>query len=138
MSEIDALLKEDRSFPPPPEWRAGACVRDPRVYERAAADPEAFWAGFARELDWITPWDRVLEWDPPHAKWFTGGRLNVSANCIDRHLAGPRRNKAALIWEGEPGDRRTLTYFDLFRQVSAFANVLKSLGVRRGDSRHRL
>ena len=75
----------------------------------------------------------MLDWQPPHAKWFVGGRLNVSVNCLDRHVRGPRRNKAALIWEGEPGDRRTLTYFDLYRQVSAFANVLKSLGVGKGD-----
>ena len=103
------------------------------MYDRAAADPEAFWEGFARELDWIQPWSRVLEWKSPHAKWFVGGKLNVSANCLDRHIRGPRRNKAAFVWEGEPGDRRTLTYWDLYRQVNAFANVLKSLGVKRGD-----
>jgi acetyl-CoA synthetase len=133
MSEIDALLKEDRSFAPPEAFSRGAVVSDPGVYERAAADPEAFWAGFAKELDWIAPWSRVLEWTPPNAKWFVGAKLNASANCIDRHIHGPRRNKAAFIWEGEPGDRRTLTYWDLYRQVSAFANVLKSLGVKRGD-----
>ena len=75
----------------------------------------------------------MLDWQPPHAKWFVGGTINASVNCLDRHVRGPRRNKAALIWEGEPGDRRTLTYFDLYRQVSTFANVLKSLGVRKGD-----
>ena len=133
MSEIDALLKEDRSFPPPPEWRAAACVKDPRVYERAAADPEAFWAEFARELEWIRPWDEVVRWKSPNAQWFVGGKLNASANCIDRHVRTARRNKAAIVWEGEPGDRRTLTYWDLLRQVSAFANVLKSLGVKKGD-----
>ena len=103
------------------------------MYARAAADPEAFWAGFARELEWIKPWTKVLEWNPPHAKWFVGGQLNISANCLDRHVRTARRNKAALIWEGEPGDRRTLTYFDLHRQVCRFANVLKSLGVNKGD-----
>src|SRR2546430_3367058 len=87
----------------------------------------------AGELEWSRPWDRVLDWQPPHAKWFVGGTLNASVNCLDRHVRGARRNKAALVWEGEPGDRRTLTYFDLFRQVSAFANVLKSLGVGKGD-----
>src|SRR6266446_1444753 len=133
MSEIDALLREDRTFPPSEAWRRDAYVTDPAVYARAAADPEAFWAGFARELEWITPWTRVLEWQSPHAKWFAGGTLNASVNCLDRHVRGPRRNKAAFIWEGEPGDRRTLTYFDLHRQVNAFANVLKSLGVRKGD-----
>jgi len=133
MSEIDALLKEDRSFAPPEAFRRDAVVNDPGVYARADADPEAFWEAFARELEWIAPWSRVLEWTPPYAKWFVGGKLNVSANCIDRHVRGPRRNKAAFIWEGEPGDRRTLTYWDLYRQVGAFANVLKRLGVKRGD-----
>jgi acetyl-CoA synthetase len=133
MDEISALLQEDRRFPPSDAWRREAVANDPGVYARAAADPEAFWAGFARELEWMTPWSRVLEWNPPNAKWFVGGKLNASVNCLDRHVRGPRRNKAALIWEGEPGDRRTLTYWDLFRQVGAFANVLKSLGVKRGD-----
>jgi len=131
--EIDALLKEGRVFPPSPEWRAQARIHDPQVYAKAAADPEGFWARFAGELDWIAPWTRVLDWQPPYAKWFVDGRINVSANCLDRHLRTSRRNKAALIWEGEPGDRRTLTYFDLHREVCQFANALKSLGVGRGD-----
>jgi acetyl-CoA synthetase len=133
MTEIDALLKENRRFPPSDAWRTSAVVTDPGVYERAARDPEAFWAEFAGELEWIRPWDTVLEWNPPHARWFVGGKLNASANCLDRHVRSARRNKAALVWEGEPGDRRTLTYWDLYRQVGAFANVLKSLGVTRGD-----
>jgi acetyl-CoA synthetase len=133
MSEIDALLEENRRFPPSETFRTSANVNDPAIYETAARDPEAFWAGFARELEWMRPWDKVLEWNPPYAKWFAGGKLNASANCLDRHVRTARRNKAALIWEGEPGDRRTLTYWDLYRQVSAFANVLKSLGVKRGD-----
>jgi acetyl-CoA synthetase len=108
-------------------------VSDPSIYERAAADPEAFWESFARELEWIRPWNKVVDWQSPNAKWFVGGKLNVSANCVDRHARGARRNRAAIVWEGEPGDRRTLTYWDLYRQVSAFANVLKSLGVKRGD-----
>jgi acetyl-CoA synthetase len=108
-------------------------MHDAGVYARAAADPEAFWAAFATELDWSAPWTRLLDWQPPHAKWFVGGKINASANCLDRHLGTSRRNKAALIWEGEPGDRRTLTYFDLHRQVCQFANVLKSLGVRKAD-----
>jgi acetyl-CoA synthetase len=131
--EIDALLDESRRFAPSDAFRARAHVSDAGVYARAAADPESFWAEFARELEWIRPWDRVLDWQPPHAKWFVGGQLNVSVNCVDRHVRTARRNKAALIWEGEPGDRRTLTYFDLYRQVSAFANVLKGLGIRKGD-----
>jgi acetyl-CoA synthetase len=130
---IDDLLQEDRTFPPSDAFRRQANVRDEGVYERAERDPEGFWAGFASELEWSSPWTTVLEWDPPHARWFVGGTLNASVNCVDRHVRGARRNKAAIIWEGEPGDRRTLTYFDLFRQVSQFANVLKSLGVSRGD-----
>ena len=133
MSEIDNLLQEDRLFPPSAEWQKSAHVTDPRIYDRVAQDPEAFWAEFARELEWIRPWDSVLKWESPDARWFDGGKINASANCLDRHVRMGRRNKAAIIWEGEPGDRRTLTYWDLFRQVSTFANVLKSLGVKRGD-----
>jgi acetyl-CoA synthetase len=133
VAEFSDLLREDRTFPPPSDFRAKAVVSDERIYDEAERDPEAFWARFASELEWSRRWDTVLDWQPPHAKWFVGGRINVSVNCLDRHVRGPRRNKAALIWEGEPGDRRTLTYFDLYRQVSAFANVLKSLGVRKGD-----
>jgi len=131
--EISDLLQEHRTFPPSDAFRAQANVRDAGIYERAERDPEGFWAGFAAELEWMSPWAQVLDWQPPHAKWFVGGKLNVTANCVDRHVRSARRNKAALIWEGEPGDRRTLTYFDLYRQVSQFANVLKSLGVSRGD-----
>src|ERR1051325_6495284 len=131
--EIADLLQEDRSFPPSHEFRSQANVRDERVYAEAERDPEAFWAAFASELEWFTPWTHVLDWKPPHAKWFVGGTINASVNCVDRHVRGARRNKAAIIWEGEPGDRRTLTYFDLYREVNQFANVMKSLGVRRGD-----
>jgi acetyl-CoA synthetase len=131
--EIADLLQEDRRFPPPDRFRAQAVVRDDEVYARAEQDPEGFWAAFASELQWSAPWTQVLDWQPPHAKWFVGGKLNASVNCVDRHAHGPRRNKAAIIWEGEPGDRRTLTYFDLYREVSRFANVLKSLGVKKGD-----
>jgi len=132
-AEFDDLLKEDRTYAPPADFRARAVVRDERLYADAERDPEGFWARFASELEWSRPWDKVLDWQAPHAKWFVGGRINASVNCLDRHVRGARRNKAALIWEGEPGDRRTLTYFDLYRQVSMFANVLKSLGVRKGD-----
>ena len=95
--QIDALLREDRTFAPSDEFRAHAVVSDPGVYERAAADPETFWAGFARELEWSRPWSKVLDWQPPHAKWFVDGTINVSANCLDRHVRGWRRNKAAFI-----------------------------------------
>jgi acetyl-CoA synthetase len=133
LAEIADLLQEDRIFAPSPAFQAQANVRDETVYARADEDPDAFWAGFAAELEWFTPWTSVLEWKPPHAKWFVGGTLNASVNCVDRHVRTARRNKAAIVWEGEPGERRTLTYFDLYRQVSQFANVLKSLGVKRGD-----
>ena len=131
--DIDALLSEDRVFPPSAAFREQANVRDASVYERAEQDPEAFWASFAEELAWSRHWDTVLEWNPPHAKWFVGGTLNASVNCLDRHVTTARRNKAALIWEGEPGDSRTLTYWELHREVNRFANGLKALGVRRGD-----
>ncbi|HEU4763279.1 MAG TPA: acetate--CoA ligase, partial [Gemmatimonadales bacterium] len=129
--QIDTLLDEQRRFPPPPEFSARAVV-GPSIYQ-AGADAERFWAEQAKQLEWIRPWDRVLEWEPPHARWFVGGQLNVSANCLDRHVNGFRRNKAAIIWEGEPGDRRVLTYWELAREVGRAANALKRLGVRRGD-----
>jgi acetyl-CoA synthetase len=130
---LEALLKEERRFPPPESFRQSANARDPGIYERAAADPEGFWAEWARELVWFEPWQQVLDWQPPHAKWFIGGKLNAAYNCLDRHLSSARRNKAALLWEGEPGDTRVLTYWDLHREVSKFANVLKGLGVGKGD-----
>ncbi len=130
--QLDTLLLEQRRFPPPPDFAAQANATQ-ALYDAAARDGEAFWAEQARALEWMHPWDHVLEWTPPHAKWFVGGKLNVSANCLDRHLAGPLRNRAAIIWEGEPGDRRVLTYWDLAREVRRAANVLKRLGVRKGD-----
>ena len=133
MNEIDALLTENRKFPPSEEFRRAAVVGDASVYEKAARDPDAFWAEQARALDWIKPWKTVSEWKPPHSRWFLGGKLNVSANCVDRHVMTSRRNKAAIVWEGEPGDRRTLTYWDLYVEVRKFANVLTGLGVKRGD-----
>jgi acetyl-CoA synthetase len=130
---IETLLDEQRSFTPPPAFRIQAHVRDPDVYERARTDREGYWADWARQLDWIRPWDRVLEWKPPHAQWFVGGKLNASVNCLDRHVRAGRGDRTALIWEGEPGEVRRLTYADLLDQVERFANVLKGLGVARGD-----
>ena len=131
---IESLLAETRAFPPPPGFAARAHARDPAIRAQAAADPEGFWADLARELDWMRPWDRVLSWDPPHARWFEGGRLNASDNCVDRHVRAGRGAKPALVWEGEPeGETRTLTYADLQREVGRFANALKALGVRKGD-----
>jgi acetyl-CoA synthetase len=132
-AQIDDLLREDRTFEPPAAFRAAANARDEDVYARADRDPEGFWAGFASELEWFTPWTRVLDWQPPHARWFVGGTINASVNCVDRHVRGGRRNKAAIVWEGEPGDRRTLTYLELYQEVTRFANVLKARGVARGD-----
>ena len=133
VANIEALLQEDRRFPPPEEFAKQANVRDPGIYEEALKDPEGFWARFAKELDWFKKWDKVLEWDPPFAKWFVGGKINVSYNCLDRHLTTARRNKAALVWEGEPGDWKVYTYWDLYREVCQFANALKGMGVRKGD-----
>jgi acetyl-CoA synthetase len=130
--QLDTLLSEQRRFPPPAAFAAQANGTK-SLYDAAARDLEGFWAEQARSLQWIRPWDRVLEWTLPHARWFAGGKLNVSANCLDRHLAGPLRNKAAIIWEGEPGDRRVLTYWDLAREVRKAANALKGLGVQKGD-----
>jgi acetyl-CoA synthetase len=133
MPDIDVLLREDRSFSPPDDFRERANIASGDLYERAERDFEGFWAEQAAALEWSAPWARVLEWTPPRAKWFVGGKLNVSVNCVDRHIRTPRRNKAALVWEGEPGDRRTLTYWDLYVEVNKFANVLRRLGVGRGD-----
>ena len=133
MSDIDVLLHENRRFPPRSDFTGQAHAANDEIYKRAAADPEAFWAEQARSLHWFSPWTSVLEWEPPRAKWFAGGTLNVAYNCVDRHINSARRNKAAIIFEGEPGDRRTLTYWDLYVEVRKFANVLKSLGVQRGD-----
>jgi acetyl-CoA synthetase len=131
--EIDVLLREERRFEPPAGFQEHALVKDRAPYEAAASDRESFWEGLARELHWFKPWNRVLEWEAPFAKWFVGGSLNVSYNCLDRHLETWRANKAALIWEGEPGDRKVLTYRQLHREVCLFANALRSLGVQRGD-----
>jgi len=130
---IEVLLEEGRTFEPEAEFSAQANIADPNVYLEAAEDTEAFWERFAAELEWTKKWDKVLEWDPPHAKWFVGGKLNASYNCVDRHVKGGLRNKAAIIWEGEPGEKRTLTYWDLYREVNKFANALKNLGIEKGD-----
>jgi acetyl-CoA synthetase len=130
---IETLLDEQRSFPPPAAFRERSHVRDEGVYARAQQDREGYWAEWARQLEWIRPWDQVLEWTPPHAKWFVGGKLNASVNCLDRHVRAGRGGRVALIWEGEPGEVRRLTYADLHAQVNQFGNVLKGLGVGKGD-----
>ncbi|MEE9607932.1 MAG: AMP-binding protein, partial [Myxococcota bacterium] len=140
MPDIESLLKETRVFKPSPEFSRQANWNRKTVAEYrklGEKNPQRFWARMAKEhVSWFSPWKKVLDWKPPYAKWFVGGKLNVSYNCIDRHLEGPyawRRNKAAIIWEGEPGDTRVLTFGQLHREVCKFANVLKSLGVSKGD-----
>lgn len=135
---IESILQEQRLFSPPTDLAAQAEIKSlaeyEQLYAQAEADPQAFWAELAeKELDWFEKWDTVLDWQPPFAKWFVGGKLNITYNCLDRHLKTWRRNKAALIWEGEPGDSRTLTYAQLHREVCQAANVLKQLGVGKGD-----
>lgn len=137
-STIESILQEKRLFAPPEAFSQSARIKSQAdydaLYQKAAADPAAFWAELAaQELHWFKPWDTVLDWQPPFAKWFVGGKINISYNCLDRHLTTWRRNKAALIWEGEPGDSRTLTYAQLHREVCQVANVLKGLGVQKGD-----
>jgi acetyl-CoA synthetase len=132
MNDIDVLLTENRKFPPGEEFKRSALVSTPELYEEAERDPIAFWERMAGELQWIRKCDKALDWTPPHAQWFVGGKLNVSANCLDRHLE-KRGDKTALIWEGEPGEIRNISYRELHAEVSRFANVLKSLGVVSGD-----
>jgi acetyl-CoA synthetase len=137
VADIESVLKEERSFPPPADFaekaHIGTALAHDALVAAAADEPEKFWGALARELHWFKPWERVLDWQPPYARWFVGGETNLAYNCLDRHLGTARRNKAALIWEGEPGDRRTLTYQQLHREVCRFANALAGLGVVAGD-----
>jgi acetyl-CoA synthetase len=133
MSEdLQTLLNEGRTFPPRADFARQAVVADDDVYDDGRRRLR-FWAEQARHLEWFTKWKKTLDWKLPRAKWFVGGKLNVSVNCLDRHVATATRNKVALLWEGEPGDRRAITYWELYREVNRFANVLKRLGVRKGD-----
>ena len=134
MSEtIRTLLEEERAFAPSAEFVAQANASDPSIYERAAQDPVAYWEGWAKKLDWFSPYTQALEWNLPDAKWFLGGKLNACYNCVDRHATGPRANKTAILWEGEPGDVRRITYSELKDEVSKLANALKELGIKKGD-----
>jgi acetyl-CoA synthetase len=130
---IENLFSEARNFPPPDEFKADALVKDMSLHERAEQDLEGFWTEQAERLRWMKPWEQVLEWELPFAKWFVGGQLNVSDNCLDRHVDNGDGDKVAYHWEGEPGDTRTITYQELRDDVARFANALKSIGVRRGD-----
>jgi acetyl-CoA synthetase len=136
-TNMESLLREDRVFPPPAEFAAKAWIKSEAEYEamyrRSVEDPESFWAEAAGELEWFAPWGKVLEGKMGSAKWFVGGKLNLSHNCVDRHALGARRDKVALLWEGEPGEVRRVTYGELHSLVMRFASVLKGLGVRRGD-----
>jgi acetyl-CoA synthetase len=135
--DIDSILKEKRLFKPSESFSKNAHVKSlaeyEAIYKKAEADPEAFWADAAKDLHWFKPWTKVLEWDAPWAKWFVGAECNISYNCLDRHVTTWRKNKAALIWEGEPGEIRTYTYNQLYVEVQRFANVLKGLGIKKGD-----
>ena len=135
---IESILQENRLFPPSAEFAQNATIKSfeeyQQLYAKAKADPQAFWAQLAeKELHWFEKWSEILDWQPPFAKWFVNGKINICYNCIDRHLTTWRRNKAAIIWEGEPGDSRTITYEQLHREVCQFANALKELGVKKGD-----
>ncbi|HLH35543.1 MAG TPA: acetate--CoA ligase [Alloacidobacterium sp.] len=134
---LDSVLRENRVFPPPSEFAAKARIGNlaeyEQMYRRSIDDPESFWTEAARELHWFKPWDKVLEWNLPWAKWFVGGKLNLSYNCVDRHALGDKRDKVAILWEGEPGEVRKLTFGDLYQEVQRFANVLKNLGIKKGD-----
>jgi acetyl-CoA synthetase len=134
---IESVLHESRMFPPPQEFAESAYIKSfeeyEKIYNEAAKDPSAFWAKQAEALEWFQKWDTVLEWNEPFAKWFVGGRINISYNCLDRHVFSHRKDKTAIIWEGEPGEQRRLTYAELHADVSKFANVLKKLGVETGD-----
>jgi acetyl-CoA synthetase len=132
--ELDVLLETEQTFPPPPEFAAQANASDPEIYARADADPETWWASWAEKLDWTKPWDQVLDWsDPPFARWFAGGTINASANCLDRHVAAGRGDRVAFFWEGEDATRRQVTYADLLDSTQRFANVLRGLGVGKGE-----
>jgi acetyl-CoA synthetase len=132
-SALETFSQEDRRFPPPPEFVAAANVKDPQIYERAAKDLEGFWADQAKTLTWRKPFSKVLDWEAPYAKWFVGGELNISENCLDRHVQAGKGTKVAFHWEGEPGDIRTITYQDLLDETQRAANALKALGVKKGD-----
>jgi len=134
---LDSTLREHRVFPPPAEFAAKARIKSlaeyEQMYRRSVDDPEGFWAEAARELHWFKPWEKVLDWNLPWAKWFVGGKINLSYNCVDRHALGDKRDKVAILWEGEPGEVRKLTFGDLHAEVQRFANALKDLGIQKGD-----
>jgi len=138
MKQLDTVLKEARRFKPSEAFRQGAHLRSEaeyrKLYKESVHNPSKFWGRVAGELHWFKKWNRVLDdRKAPFYRWFVGGKTNLSYNCLDRHLDSPTRHKAAIVWEGEPGDRRVLTYGDLAREVGVFANALKALGIQKGD-----
>ena len=136
MSEhnIETLLKESRTYPPSAKTKAAAHIKDyDTEYKKSIADPEGFWSNVAKELDWFTPWGKVLEWNYPFAKWFVGATCNISYNCLDRHVRNGRKNKVAVIWVGENDAERVFTYGQLYREVNRCANTLTKLGLKKGD-----
>lgn len=132
-AEVDDLLHETRVFPPSSFFQNLANIKDEGLYARAKADRVAFWEECAKMLEWFTPWKEALVWERPWAKWFVGGRINASYNCLDRHIKANLGNKTALIWEGEDGDSKSYTYSEVFLEVNKLANAIKSLGVKKGD-----
>ena len=134
---LDSTLRENRVFPPPAEFAAKAHIRSLAEYEelyaQSIADPEAFWESAAQELHWFTPWTKVFDWELPWAKWFVGGKINISYNCLDRHVQNGKSDKTAILWEGEPGEVRKVSYGELLADVQKFANALKWLGIKKGD-----
>src|SRR5882672_344937 len=136
-TNIESTLVENRVFKPAKAFASKARIKSMQQYKKmwneSIKNPEKFFAREAKELTWRKPWSKVLDWKVPYAQWFVGGQLNVSENCLDRHLDGPRRTKAAIMWEGEPGEKRVLTYQQLHREVCRFANVLKRNGTKKGD-----
>jgi acetyl-CoA synthetase len=136
-NDIDSTLREHRVFPPPADFAAKAHIKSLKEYEtlynQSIEDPEKFWAGAAKDLHWFTPWTKVLDWNLPTAKWFVGGKLNLCYNCVDRHALSERAQKTAILWEGEPGEIRRLTYAELHAEVQKFASALKALGIQKGD-----
>ena len=136
-TKFDTLLRENRVFKPSKEFSKKAHIKSlaayRKMYNESVKSPAKFWGKVANEFHWFTKWKKVVQWKEPHAKWFVGGKTNISYNCLDRHLDTWRKNKAALVWEGEPGDSRILTYQELHREVCKFANAMKSVGIKKGD-----
>ena len=130
---VKTLLEENRVFEPSPEFKEGALIKDASIYEEASGGRDAFWTKYANDLEWHKKWDKVLDWNPPFAKWFVRGKLNASYNCLDRHIKAGKGGKTAILWEGEDGQERQFTYDDVYKSVNKLANAIKKLGIAKGD-----